>query len=289
MLMLADNPVQLVRSADGAAIAIERTGRGAPLLLVHGTSSKRGRWQPVLARLAADREVITMDRRGRGDSGDRNAYHIEREFEDVARVVEHIGGRVDVLGHSYGAICAIGACRMTASIDRLVLYEPPLGSVRPENPTADLIDERVSKGDLAGGLVAFLSGVLGLSEQQVAAVQALPNWPSRLDVVPTIARELRTVQHFRFAPEELRAAVAHETLLIMGADSQPAFKSAIMMLGETMPNSRVTSLAGQQHQAIDLAPDLFVDAVEPFLRTASAAGRAGETHRSAASATSRSN
>lgn len=32
--------------------------------------------------------VYSIDRRGRGESGDADAYAIEREFEDVAAVVE---------------------------------------------------------------------------------------------------------------------------------------------------------------------------------------------------------
>ncbi|MGE3148767.1 MAG: alpha/beta fold hydrolase [Pseudorhodoplanes sp.] len=256
--------VQSVRSADGTSIAVERTGKGAPLLLVHGTSSSRGRWAPILARLADRQEVITVDRRGRGESGDASAYAIEREFEDIAAIVEDIGGKVDVFGHSYGAICAIGACRMTSHIGRLVLYEPPLGAIAPENTTADAIDACVQRGDLAGGLTAFLSGILGLSDEQIAAARALPNWPRRLDVVPTIAREIRVVQGFQFSPAELRN-IHRRSLLLVGSDSLLAFKSAIAMLGEVMPEASIATLSGQQHQAIDLAPDLLLDAVQPFL------------------------
>ncbi len=33
-------------------------------------------------------------------------YSIELEFDDVAAVIDGIGGDVDVLGHSHGAVCA---------------------------------------------------------------------------------------------------------------------------------------------------------------------------------------
>lgn len=46
-----------------------------------------------------------MDRRGRGSSGDAPDYAVEREYEDIAAVVDAVaessGTSVDVLGHSF--------------------------------------------------------------------------------------------------------------------------------------------------------------------------------------------
>jgi pimeloyl-ACP methyl ester carboxylesterase len=53
--------------------------------------------------------VLAIDRRGRGRSGDAHDYAIEREYENVAAVVEWAGEGVNVLGHSYGGICALEA------------------------------------------------------------------------------------------------------------------------------------------------------------------------------------
>jgi pimeloyl-ACP methyl ester carboxylesterase len=64
------------------------------------------------------------DRRGRGGSGDSEYYSIEREFEDVAAVVDSIGEPVDVLGHSTGAVCSPEAALLTSNVRKLVLYEP---------------------------------------------------------------------------------------------------------------------------------------------------------------------
>ena len=44
-----------------------------------------------------------MDRRGRGASGDTQPYAIEREYEDVAAVVDAIDQPVSLLGHSTAA------------------------------------------------------------------------------------------------------------------------------------------------------------------------------------------
>jgi len=57
--------------------------------------------------------TLAVDRRGRGASGDSEAYAIEREYEDVAAVVDSIGESANLLGHSYGAACALGVALLT--------------------------------------------------------------------------------------------------------------------------------------------------------------------------------
>jgi hypothetical protein len=99
-----------VTSADQTRIAYRSTGAGTPLVVVHGTTADHTRWRPVLPLLAGSSLVHAVDRRGRGGSGDHPEYAIEREFEDIAAVVRAVrgAGRVDLLGHSYGA-CARSA------------------------------------------------------------------------------------------------------------------------------------------------------------------------------------
>ena len=62
--------------------------------------SDRTYWTPVIPPLAERFTVITVDRRGRGDSGDAPTYAIGREFEDIAAVVHVMAdpGRTRPLG-----------------------------------------------------------------------------------------------------------------------------------------------------------------------------------------------
>ena len=124
------------RSKDGTPIGYEKTGSGPPLVLVHGTGADHTRWNPLLARLGEHFTVYAMDRRGRGGSGDAPAYAIEREFEDVAAVIEAAGESVCVLGHSFGAVCSLEALRLTDRVKRAVLYELV---------TEDTTEERIAK------------------------------------------------------------------------------------------------------------------------------------------------
>jgi pimeloyl-ACP methyl ester carboxylesterase len=72
-----------VTSKDGTEIAYWTSGKGPPLVLVHGTPADHTRWRPLLPYLESHNTVHAMDRRGRGSSGDAEQYTLEREYEDV--------------------------------------------------------------------------------------------------------------------------------------------------------------------------------------------------------------
>jgi pimeloyl-ACP methyl ester carboxylesterase len=114
--------MQTVTSRDGTPIAYERGGEGPPLVLVHGTTSDHLTWEFVLPELREHFTVYAIDRRGRSNSGDDggSAYDIEREFEDVVAVIDSIGGTAGLLGHSYGAICALEGALRSNRVRKLV-------------------------------------------------------------------------------------------------------------------------------------------------------------------------
>ena len=117
-----------VKSADATPIAYSRTGNGLPLVLVHGISADASRWAPVMPALEERYTVFAMDRRGRGESSDGAAYGLEREFDDVAALVDAAAASaaapVSLLGHSYGGLCALYATLRTPRVNKLVVYEP---------------------------------------------------------------------------------------------------------------------------------------------------------------------
>ena len=118
--------MEKVASQDGTTIGYSHIGSGSPLVLVHGTGGASTRWTPILPALEQHFSVCVVDRRGRGASGDGNTYAIEREFEDIAAVVDAMGEPVNLLGHSFGGICALEAGLLTRNLRKLVLYEPPI-------------------------------------------------------------------------------------------------------------------------------------------------------------------
>jgi haloacetate dehalogenase len=86
------------------------SGRGAPLLLLHGHPQTHVMWHKVADALAAKRSVVMMDLRGRGDSqrlpaSADHALHSKRAMAmDAVVVMRHLGfERFDVCAHDRGA------------------------------------------------------------------------------------------------------------------------------------------------------------------------------------------
>ena len=257
----------MVTAADGTSIAGWRSGEGPPLLLFHGISADHRRWDPVLPALAERFTVYAFDRRGRGGSGDTDGYEIEREFADTAAAIDAFDSPVDVIGHSYGAMCALEAALLTPNIQRMVLYEPPYRlSDRPISPPDSVarLEERLAAGDRDGVIEVMMGELVGVPLEAMAEMRTRPAWAARMAAAHTIPRELRAVEEYRFEPEKFRG-VATPTLLLIGSESPPHMHAATRAAAEVLPNAQTLVLPGQGHVAMDTAPDLFTTEVLRFL------------------------
>ena len=255
-----------VKSKDGTPIAVTKSGHGPALVLVHGTTADHARWAPILPRLEERFTVYAIDRRGRGKSGDAAEYSIEREFDDVAAVVDSIGEPVLLLGHSYGAICSLEASLRTSNVRKLVLYEPPVPSGVPIYPegSIDRLQAMLDRGDREGVVKTFFREIVHMPPAELDMLQSLPNWPARVAAAHTIPRELRSDDTYRFDPARF-AGMRTPTLLLLGGDSPQFFKKAIESVHTALPESRIVVMPGQQHTAINTAPELFLREVLAFL------------------------
>jgi pimeloyl-ACP methyl ester carboxylesterase len=258
--------MKIVASRDGTLIAYEQGGRGPHLVLVHGTSANSLRWETVRPRLEEHFTVTRMDRRGRGDSGDRTEYAIEREFEDVAAVVNALDAPVLLFGHSFGAVCALEAAMRTDKLSGLVLYEAPVceGESLTSPDLLERLENLLATGDREGVLRTFLAEVPRVSPNEIEMLASSPAWPGRIAAAHTLPRELRSLNAYRL-PEQL-GKLSIPVLLLLGGDSPPVFGRANAALEKTLPNSRSEVMPGQKHYAMDTAPELLVGAVLDFWR-----------------------
>ena len=83
-----------VKSGDGGSIAVWVEGDGPPLVLVHGSVSDHTVFAPLVGELRDEFTIFAMDRRGLGVSRDDPGYSAEREFSDVAAVVDAVAARI---------------------------------------------------------------------------------------------------------------------------------------------------------------------------------------------------
>jgi pimeloyl-ACP methyl ester carboxylesterase len=260
--------MKTITSKDGTLIAYEQSGQGAPLVLVHGTSADHSRWKPVLAQFESQFTVYSMDRRGRGGSGDNLPYHIAREYEDVAALVDAIPEPVHLLGHSYGGLCSLEAALRTRNLRSLMLYEPaifPDGFSPSMLEAITVIRDRLEAGDREGVVSTFLSRMAEVPAGELKLLKSSPSWNGRLAAAHTILREVESPQGYTIQPERFKNTCL-PALILLGGDSPQYRKKVADELHIALENSRIAVMPGQQHAAMNTSPDLFTNLVFEFAR-----------------------
>ena len=74
----------------------------APLLIVHGLYGSGRNWGVIAKRLSDTRRTVTVDMRNHGQSPHHDSHSYADLAQDLAELIEHLGGPVDICGHSMG-------------------------------------------------------------------------------------------------------------------------------------------------------------------------------------------
>ena len=257
-------------SADGTQVAFEQTGHGPAIVLIHGGFVDRRASVPVATELARQFTVVLVDRRGHGESGPyRDDHAIEREFEDVAAVVAALPRPVTLVGHSYGAWCALhGALlsvRSGVPVERLVLYEPPpLWDVR--DPVIDRIRSALAAGATDEAVATLLQDVTAIPGPTVERLRGSPFWQLVSANARGFVPELEAGRRFALDAQAVRTLTT-PTLLLAGTESPPFLRPVTDRLASILPDARVREIEGQGHGAMSSVPAQFAALVADFARS----------------------
>ncbi|WP_251341567.1 alpha/beta fold hydrolase [Haloplanus halophilus] len=256
--------MRTVTSADGTRIAYERHGDGRPLLLLHGGLTRRY-WDPVVPEFADDYAVFTPDRRGRGESGDREAYGIDREVADVRALIDAVEGEPVLFGHSFGGRMAVEAARVEP-VAGVVAYEP-----------AYLVDEYRKEADLAARMAARLDAgepreAARLHVREVihggeiddldAWLDGWPPWPAPVEHVENTLRMNRAIEE-QPLPDSLD--VGAPTLLLTGSEGPEHLRESVRAVNEALPSGRLVEFEGIGHGGPAESPERVAATVRRFL------------------------
>jgi pimeloyl-ACP methyl ester carboxylesterase len=246
-------------SADGTPIAFTRAGHGPPLVLVDGALCHRGAGpnRALAQRLSRDFTVLTYDRRGRSASGDTAPYALEREIEDIAAMIETVGGPVSLYGISSGGLLALeAAARLADDVARLVLYEIPfvVDDSRPPVPQelAAQLGELLARDRRGAAVKLFMRDVVRLPSLLVGAMPAFPGWGRNKAVAHTLVYDVAIMgetQRGEPLPTGRWASVRVPTLVLSGGRSPAWVRNAAAQLAEVLPTAQHRTLDGQTHSA----------------------------------------
>ncbi len=245
---------QTVRSVDGTKIAYEQVGSGPAVLLVGGAFNERSSAVPLAAALASRFCVITVDRRGRGDSGNTLPYAVAREVEDLAAVVAATE-RADVglYGHSSGGCLVLEAVAAGVPATRIAVYETPYGTTDADAEDgaamAHDIQAHCDAGRFGDAAARFLAGT-GMPAGAIAGMRASPDWAWFERLAPTLLHDMAVTGNAstgaRVPADRLRT-IAVPALVLDGAASPPFLQDGTRVVAATLPHASHMTLAGQTH------------------------------------------
>ena len=249
-----------ITSADGTTIAYDRTGAGPPLILVVGAFNDRGAGVPLAQWLSGQFTVINYDRRGRGASTDTQPFAVNREIEDLAALIEVLGGSASVFGYSSGAVLALRAAAAGLPIDRLALYDPPFGIGGPDHwsDLAHRIDGLIAAGQRGDAVALYQTEGVGIPAEVVAQLRHAPFWPQLETIAPTLAYDAAALAW----PMTELSTVPTPTLVVHGEAGPPPLGEAVRRVTDGLPDARLVGLPGQTH---DLVPEVLGPVLTRFL------------------------
>ena len=219
-----------IASSDGVPIRYHSEGRGEPaLVFIHGWACDRSHWTEQVERFGAERQVITLDLAGHGESGrDRKSWTIESLGEDVRAVVIALDvRRVVLIGHSLGGAVALeAASRMPERVVAVIGIDTFHNVDRRVNPSmARTLVERW-ENDFPGTAKQFVDAML----------------PTTGD--PAIRQRLE--DEFAGAPPEIALALLRAGTEYDQAAAFERVHAPIRAINTTLPSDEA---AGRKHSA----------------------------------------
>jgi len=254
--------MQIAVSKDGTNIAYDCAGEGQPVILVEAALGDRSGYAGLAALLAEHFMVVTYDRRGRGDSGDTQPYAPEREIEDIAALIDAVGGEAMLFGSSSGAILALkAAAELGEKVSELVLYDAPiiLDESRPPLPEdyVEQLNVAIADGNRGHALEIFFRQAMLLPDEFLAGMKESPMWEGMQTNAHTLAYDGLIVRDVMMGKPWQPGAwktISAKTLVLAGENSEAFMHGAAKTLADDLAQAEYQSLAGQDHSAPMMAP-----------------------------------
>lgn len=261
--------------------ALER-GAGPPVTLVHGAGFHSGpTWARQIGPLAqAGYRVIAVDRRGYGRSPGNGTgpgvpsgplVPVALQADDLALTLDlREAESSHLVGISYGALVALElALRRPERVRSLTLVEAALfGWLRDDPDYAPWVDRfiELEKAGAAGAPTeAWLGPLLALMDPGMAD-GLTPDNPARPLLERTLPQQLRQQSPVDYRPDPAAvAALAIPSLVVNGADSEPAMQAVGEQLARRLPGARHIVVPEAGHQVHVEATEVFNEVLIGFL------------------------
>lgn len=250
------------------------SGKGPPLVILHGVFGSANNWKRIAADLAGDHRVLSVDLRNHGESPRADSMSYPEMAADVAALIDReAGGRATVIGHSMGGKAAMWlALSAPERVARLVVidiapvaYREHLSAYVAAMQAIDLTAiTRRADADVQLREAVPDTGIRAFLLQNLRLDASGARWRLNLDV---LAAEMGTISGF---PDPGERVYDGPTLFVKGAKSDYIRDAHRTVIARHFPNARARVVPDAGHWVHVEAPKAFLRALQSFLDTSEA-------------------
>jgi esterase len=225
---------QSYKAPDGSLLAYRTGGleQGVPVVLLHALAARTNTWSDFAAALiGAGRHVIVPDLRGHGRSVRVEQYPLGEFARDTIGLLDRLElPTADLVGHSLGGHVALTVAQQAPSrIRRLLIEDAPIPP-RDEGEAEEQRRQRSKRGML--GTLGLAQSIAALFWRRFDLRMAKPTLIALRSPMPLWWDGLQSI---------------HAETLLLGGTVSPIPVERLARLTATIPNARMTMLAGGHH------------------------------------------
>ncbi|MDH2386374.1 alpha/beta fold hydrolase [Bradyrhizobium sp. CER78] len=253
--------------ANGVVTAYEKTGRGEPIVLLHGGEADHSMFDGLAPALAAQFTVIAYDQRDSGATRNpASSYSLADLADDATALIRGLGyDRAHVFGTSLGGLIAqVLAARHPGSIDRLILSSTWKVNKSPLDVNADVFRT----------LASYRADTIA-NAPKIAEYFFPPDYlrarPELIDIFRGSNRDDgQKARRGALLAQPVAADLTgfdRPTLLLVGSDDRLIPNAETFALAQGLARVETMTIANAGHVASIQAPERVAEAVTAFLNS----------------------
>ena len=235
-------------SVNGVNLYYEKSGKGHPLLLLHGWTQTSAFWRPYADQFESEYEIYAIDLRGHGRSSPLTTeFSIQQTAQDITEFIRKLQLKnVKAIGLSFGGLALLELATETKDLIHSMAvistsYEYDGGKAQKNGP--GFTYENLNSSFKASLLKQHAGG-----ESQVRAM-----------FDPTLNYRINL-------SENQLKTIGTRVLIINGESDEIADIKQAATMHQLIPHSALLILPGTGHLAInDVTKDLFITTTKTFL------------------------
>ena len=261
--VLAQAPKGHRVKVNGMQMYYEVSGRGDPLVVLHGAYMNIPTMGSIIPRLARTHKVYAVELQGHGRTTDIDRpITYQNMADDVAAFMDAVGlQKADVFGYSMGSIVGLQlAIRHPAKVNKLVAASVAY--------------------DLEGWQQAFKDVIPQMTVDMIVQMPFAKEYPklaANPNGFPELARKLIALEKEPMSWAEEVKAIKTPVLIIAGDADVATLEHSVAMfrllgggvmgdMGKPLPASRLAIMPATAHTAVITQPELLHAFIEPFLK-----------------------